>query len=60
MVGGYVYFNVDYIVFTIAGSTTAIENVQTNQVQGTKILRDGMLLIEKNGKLYNATGAEVK
>ena len=39
---------------------TAVENVQTNQVQGTKILRDGMLLIERNGKLYNATGAEIK
>ena len=61
MVGGYVYFIVDYIVFTIAGSTpTAVENVQTNHVQGTKILRDGMLLIERDGKLYNATGAEVK
>jgi hypothetical protein len=48
--------------FTIEsqGGTTAVENVQTNQVQGTKILRDGMLLIEKNGKIYNATGAEVK
>ncbi len=39
---------------------TGVENVQTNQVQGTKILRDGQLLIEKNGKIYNATGAEVK
>ncbi len=42
------------------GSATAVENVQTNQVQGTKILRDGMLLIEKNGKIYNVMGAEVK
>ena len=40
--------------------TTAVENVQTNHVQATKFFRDGMLLIEKNGKLYNATGAEVK
>ena len=39
---------------------TGVENVQTNQVQGTKILRDGMLLIEKNGKIYNVMGAEVK
>ena len=39
---------------------TGVENVQTNKVQGTKILRDGQLLIKKNGKLYNATGAEVK
>ncbi|MBR4500167.1 MAG: Ig domain-containing protein, partial [Paludibacteraceae bacterium] len=40
--------------------TTGVENVQTNQVQATKFFRDGMLLIEKNGKIYNATGAEVK
>ena len=48
--------------FTIEsqGGTTGVENVQTNQVQTTKILRDGMLFIEKNGKIYNATGAEVK
>ena len=42
------------------GSATAVENVQTNQVQGTKILSDGQLLIEKNGKIYNVMGAEVK
>ena len=48
------------ITISIKDTPTAVENVQTNQVQGTKILRDGQLLIEKNGKLYNATGAEVK
>ena len=48
------------ITISIKGGTTAVENVQTNQVQGTKFFRDGMLLIEKNGKIYNATGAEVK
>ena len=48
--------------FTIEsqGGETAVENVQTNHVQGTKFFRNGMLLIERNGKLYNATGAEVK
>ena len=43
-----------------ATATTAVENVQTNPVQATKILRDGMLLIEKNGKIYTLQGAEVK
>ena len=42
------------------GTPTAVENVQTDKAQGTKILRDGQLLIEKDGKLYNAFGAEVK
>ena len=43
-----------------AVTPTAIENVQSNKAQGTKFFRDGMLLIEKNGKIYNAQGAEVK
>ena len=38
----------------------AVENVQGGKVQGTKFFRDGQLLIEKNGKIYNALGAEVK
>ena len=28
--------------------------------RGEKVLRDGMLLIERNGKTYNAQGMEVK
>jgi len=39
---------------------TGVENVQTNQVQGTKILRDGMLLIVRDGKTYTITGQQVK
>ena len=38
----------------------AVENVQGGKVQGAKFFRDGQLLIEKNGKTYNALGAEVK
>lgn len=37
-----------------------IDNVQTDKVQGTKVIRDGMLLIERNGKTFNALGVEVK
>ena len=29
-------------------------------IRPTKTIRDGQLLIEKNGKLYNVSGAEVK
>ena len=51
--------------FTVAvhdkGDTpTAVENVQTNHVQATKILRDGQLLIEKDGKTYNVVGTVVR
>ena len=50
------------IVFTIkpSGGETAVDNIQIDKAQSTKLIRNGMLLIEKNGKLYNATGAEVK
>ncbi len=39
---------------------TGVENVQSDKVQATKFFRDGQLLIEKNGKFYNAQGVEVK
>ena len=38
----------------------AVENVQSDKVQSTKLIRDGQLLIEYNGKTYNAQGAEVR
>ena len=38
----------------------AMENVRSNKVQSTKFFRDGQLLIECNGKTYNAQGAEVR
>ncbi len=40
-------------------ASSAINDVQDN-VQCTKILRDGVLLIERNGKTYNAQGAQVR
>ena len=62
--GGTIYsFSYDVtFVFTIepSGSATAVENVQTNQVQGNKILRDGQLLIERDGKVYTITGQMAK
>ena len=38
---------------------TAIDNTEAG-VKATKVLRDGVLLIEKNGVLYNAQGAVVR
>lgn len=37
-----------------------IKNVQGDKVQSTKVIRNGQLFIERNGKIYNANGAEVK
>jgi len=39
---------------------TAVENVQTNEVQATKFFRDGMLLIVRDGRTYTVTGQAVK
>ena len=37
-----------------------MESVQHSAVSSQKVLREGVLLIERNGKTYNALGAEVK
>lgn len=37
-----------------------IDQVPSDKVQSTKVLKDGQLLIEKNGKTYDATGKEVR
>ena len=37
-----------------------IEQVQSNKVQGTKVIRNGMLYLMYNGTMYNVQGAEVK
>lgn len=37
-----------------------VKNVQGDKVQSTKVIRNGQLLIERNGRTYNANGIEVK
>jgi len=54
---GYVYGICDS---KMADNLQAIENVQRDKVQSTKVLRNGILLLEYNGKTYNAQGIEVK
>ena len=44
----------------IALNTDAIEQTVHASSSNRKYIKDGMLLIEKNGKIYNATGAEIK
>ena len=43
-------------------TATAVNNVesQKSNVEVQKILRNGILFIERNGKIYNAQGAEVR
>ena len=46
--------------FTEIHDETGLESIQNSDIRSQKILRDGQLLIEKNGKTYTVTGAEVK
>jgi len=39
---------------------TRLYNVQSDNVQSTKVIKNGQLIIERDGKMYNAQGAEVK
>ena len=52
-------FNATDVVLVINDSPTAIEQTNTD-AKAIKSFRNGMLVIEKNGKFYNALGAEVK
>ena len=44
----------------ILDESTDIEKVQRDNVQCTKIIRDGQLFILRDGRTYNAVGQEVK
>ena len=45
---------------TIKGSGTGVENVQSDNVPCTKVLRNGMIFILRDGKTYTVTGQEIK
>lgn len=47
-------------VFTAEGSATAIDQMQTDHQQSIKLIRNGRLLIERNGQTYTAQGQEVQ
>ena len=54
--------NVEYLVFKYAGEpeqTEGVANTAAN-VKAVKVIRNGQVLILKNGKTFNALGAEVK
>ena len=41
-------------------STTGVDEIANGKSQTIKVIRDGQLLIEKNGKIYNVQGVEVR
>ncbi len=46
-------------VFKHKNEPTDVENVQSDKVQCTKVIRDGQLIIIKDGKEYNAQGQKL-
>lgn len=55
------FMGVGQIVFTIGSEDTAVKNItDSKKATATKRIVNGKLVIERNGKFYNATGVEVK
>ena len=52
--------SVDAAASLNVSGTSGFDQVPSDQVQGPKILRDGVVLIEKNGKTYSITGKEIQ
>ena len=50
----------EFDVQPMSNVSTAISNVQSDKVQCTKTLRNGQLLIEKNGQIYTVDGRLVR
>lgn len=51
---------IDNVYFWKDSDQTAIEDVQIDKVQCTKVIRDGVLYIIHNGAMYNVQGQKVK
>ena len=49
-----------YKVAFVKDAKTAIENTEATETKAIKVIRDGQIVILKNGKTYNALGAEIK
>ena len=64
--GSYKYIGDVFVKFfglsvgTTNNLSESINHIQSNKVQSTKFFRDGQLLIECNGKTYNAQGMEAR
>ena len=47
-------------VYTFAGTATAVGNTEASPAQASKILRDGVMYLMYEGRMYNVQGARVK
>jgi hypothetical protein len=46
----------DFTITTNLDDAQGIEDVQRDDVPCTKVLRNGLLFIERNGRIYDAQG----
>jgi translation initiation factor IF-2 len=46
--------------FDFSYTTTGLENVRKNDVQSTKVIRNGQLMILRDGKQFNILGSEIQ
>ena len=49
-----------HIVFDGTPTDTSVENITTEEVATEKVLKNGQLLIIRNGKIFNVVGQSVK
>jgi hypothetical protein len=48
------------VVAAWKGIYTAVENVVVEKASAVKVIKDGQMVIEMNGKFFNILGAEMK
>ena len=53
------FFTLRNVIITVADDPTAIDNANAN-AKASKIIRDGQVLIIRDGRTFNALGAEIK
>ena len=50
----------DFTITSNIDGVQGIEEVPSNQVQSIKVIRNGILFIERNGRIYDAQGQLVE
>jgi hypothetical protein len=49
-----------FTVYYADGIATGVDQVQSNQIQSTKVIENGVLYIRYEGRMYDVQGAEIK
>ena len=52
-------FSIRNVSLTVEGDETGVEQI-SNEAKATKVIRNGQVLFVRDGRTFNALGAEVK